>query len=105
MSAVRTLSAALLVTVACTAEPGNPGSARVEDPALAPLDSFAGNRYERHLAFFALEDESPLVVAWSFSASTREEAVDRDARIWLARGGVWDAFFQSSWETPPARAP
>ncbi|MDE0474193.1 MAG: hypothetical protein OXI50_06510, partial [Gammaproteobacteria bacterium] len=86
MSAVRTLSAALLVTVACTAEPGNPGSARVEDPALAPLDSFAGNRYERHLAFFALEDESPLVVAWSFSASTREEAVDRDARIWLARG-------------------
>ena len=105
MSMARLLPAALLVTAACAAEPGNPDSARVEDPALAPLDSFAGNRYERHLAFFALEDESPLVVAWSFSASTREEAVDRDARIWLARGGVWDAFFESSWETPPVRAP
>ena len=106
MSAARTLlPAALMVTVACAAEPGNPGGARVEDPALAPLDSLAGNRYERHLAFFGLEDESPLVVAWSFSASTREEAVDRDARIWLARGGVWDAIFQSSWETPPVRAP
>ncbi len=105
MNAARTLSAALMVTVACTAEPGSPGSARVEDPALAPLDAFAGNRYERHLAFFGLEDESPLVVAWSFSASTREEAVERDARIWLARGGVWDAFFRSSWETPPVRAP
>lgn len=105
MSMARLLPTALLVTAACTAEPGNPDSARVEDPALAPLDSFAGSRYERHLAFFALEDESPLVVAWSFSASTREEAVDRDARIWLARGGVWDAFFQSSWETPPVREP
>ena len=104
-SMARTLPAVLILTVACAAEPGNPGSTRVEDPALAPLDSFAGNRYERHLAFFGLEDESPLVVAWSFSASTREGAVDRDARIWLARGGTWDAFVQSSWETPPTRAP
>lgn len=96
---------ALLVMVACSGEPGPPGSVPVEDPALAPPDSLAGNRYERHLAFFALEDESPLVVAWSFSASTREDAVDRDARIWLARGGVWNAFFRSAWETPAARAP
>ena len=99
------LSAALMVTIACAAEPGSPGSARVEDPALAPLDSLAGNRYERHLAFFALEDENPLVVAWSFSADTGADAIDREARIWLARGGVWDAFFRSSWETPPVRAP
>lgn len=94
-----------MMAAACSGEPGNPGSMRVEGPALAPPDSLAGNRYERHLAFFALEDESPLVVAWSFSANTREDAVDREARIWLARGGVWDAFHQSSWETPAARAP
>lgn len=99
------LPLALMAAVACAGEPGNPGSVRVEDPALAPPDSLAGNRYERHLAFFALEDERPLVVAWSFSANTREDAVDREARIWLARGGVWDALFQSSWETPAARAP
>lgn len=105
MRAARSLSAALMVTVACAAEPGDPGGGRVEDPPSAPLDSFAGNRYERHLAFFGLEDEGPLVVAWSFSARTREEAVDRDARIWLARGGVWDAFYQSSWETPSVGAP
>ena len=99
------LAVALMLTGACAGEPGSPGSERVEDPALAPPDSLAGNRYERHLAFFALEDESPLVVAWSFSADTREDAVDREARIWLARGGVWDAFFRSSWETPATRAP
>ena len=97
--------AALTMAAACSGEPGSPGRVRVEDPALAPLDSLAGNRYERHLAFLALEDESPLVVAWSFSASTREDAVDREARIWLARGGVWDGFFRSTWETPGTRAP
>ena len=99
------LPMALIVAAACVGEPSNPGSVRVENPALAPLDSLAGNRYERHLAFLALEDESPLVVAWSFSASTRRDAVDREARIWLARGGVWDGFFRSAWETPATRAP
>lgn len=99
------LPVALLVAVACSGEPGNTGSVPVEDPALASPDSLPGNLYERHLAFFALEDESPLVVAWSFSASTREDAVDREARIRLARGGTWDAFFQAAWETPAARAP
>ena len=99
------LAVVLIVAVACSAEPGSPGRVPAEDPALAPLDSLAGNRYERHLAFFGLEAENPLVVAWSFSADTREDAVDREARIWLARGGMWDAFFQSAWETPAARAP
>ena len=94
-----------MVAAACSSEPGNPDGIRAEDPALPPVDSLAGNRYERHLAFFALEDENPLVVVWSFSASTRADAVDREARIWLARGGVWDAFFGSAWETPATRAP
>ena len=96
---------ALLVVAACAREPGSPDGSSAEDPALAPPDSLAQNRYERHLTFFALEEESPLVVAWSFSALTRPAAVDREARIWLARGGQWDAFFRAAWETPATRAP
>ena len=96
---------ALALATACSSEPGSPGGVRDEDPALAPTDSLARNRYERHLAFFAVEDENPLVVTWSFSANTRRDAVDREARIWLARGGVWDPFFRSSWAAPATRAP
>ena len=96
---------ALLAAIACSGESSNPDGFSAEDPALAPPDSLARNRYERHLAFFTLEEDSPLVVAWSFSANTRADAVDREARIWLARGGEWDAFFHSTWETPPTRAP
>lgn len=99
------LAIALVAAAACAGDPGSSGDTTVEDPALAAPDSLARNRYERHLAFFALEDESPLVVAWSFSASTRADAVDREARIWLARGGQWDPFFRAAWESAATRAP
>ncbi len=99
------LAAALATTVACSGEPGASGRGRDEDPAAHEPDTLAGTRYERHLAFFALEGERPLVVAWSFSARTRANAVDREARIRLARGGAWDGLFRASWETPAVRAP
>ncbi len=94
-----------MAMAACSGETGNPGGVAVEDSALVATDSLEASRHERHLAFFALEDESPLVVAWSFSATTREDAVDREARVWLARRGAWDPFFRSTWETPATRAP
>ena len=96
---------ALLFATACSGEPGSPGGSSAEDSPLATSDPLSRNRYERHLAFFALEEENPLVVAWSFSARPRPDAVDREARIWLARGGQWDPFFHAAWESPASRAP
>ncbi len=94
---------ALLVLTGC-------GGPAVEDPAAAAADSvpqsapgpFAGRIYERSLAFISADSIS---VVWQMSARSQPGSVARRARGWLARAGVWDAFHDASWESPPSRVP
>ena len=91
---------------ACSPAPPVTGEDSIDAAATdAPAREFAGRRYERHLVFFAMEGDSAFIVPWSFLARTTPGAVERETRVWLARNGEWEAFFQAEWQTPPTRAP
>lgn len=96
--------AATLATVACGSPETAPDRAPEAEEASAP-GNFRGRTYERNFVFTTLSGDSAFLVPWLMSAHTRPGGVDRRARGALARGSTWEAFYDSSWETPPTRVP
>jgi hypothetical protein len=98
-------TALLLLTVACgDAEPAPPA-----EPIGAGVDSGAAGAetptFEQDFVFASVSGDSIFLVPWLIRSTSRPEAVEREARGWLARSGTWDAFYAEEWTTPPSRAP
>lgn len=95
-----------LVLAACSREraPARDREPTAEDTSVA-VRNFSERNYERDIVFFSARGDSALLVPWSFRARSRQEGVDREIRGWLARGGLWDPFFEEEWSDPPSRAP
>ena len=97
--------AALAVLAAC-----GEGEPRADlQPAGTPPPSanrnFPGRSYERNFVFTTVGRDSSFLVPWLLMTTTRPGTVVREARGWLSRSGVWEAFFSERWETPPTRSP
>jgi hypothetical protein len=110
MRSARTRRTAILLLAAlgsCTPEApadGTAGAPPEEAGAAGPLQG-QGNLFERSVVFVGTVEDSTLIVPWLFTSRTRPGGVERSARAWLERGGVWEPFFEESWETEPTRVP
>jgi len=99
------LAALLCVLIAgCGAPEEQPATGF--DTAGTPPDSgnFESRLYERNFVFASLEGDSVFIVPWMMRTMESPDTIMREARGWLARGGVWDAFYAERWGTPPTRA-
>ena len=77
-----------------------------EGGAVAPSEgNFTNRAYERNFVFAAMEGDSVFIVPWLMHTFESPDTVMREARGWLARGGVWEAFYAERWWTAPTRAP
>lgn len=97
----------LLVALSGCAEPqevANQPEVATADSALTPRN-FRARSYERLITFLAFQEDSTLLVPFSFSAQTELEGVHRQTRGWLARGGTWDPFLAQEWTGPSNAAP
>lgn len=98
-------SVMLGVALACgDAEPPLP-----QGPASGAAAADSGNLgrrfYERNFVFASLSADSVFIVPWLMQTVEEPDTVTRAARAWLARGGVWDGFYNERWGTAPTRAP
>ncbi len=66
--------------------------------------NFTQRVYERNFVFASLEGDSVFLVPWMMRTVEYPDTVMREARGWLARGGVWEPFFAEQWWTPPSRS-
>jgi len=97
--------AILAVLAAC-----GDGDARTDLPSAGTTlpsanRNFPGRSYERNFVFTTVGRDSTFLVPWLLMTTTRPGTVVREARGWLSRSGVWEAFFSERWETPPTRSP
>ena len=67
--------------------------------------NFQARSYERFITFLTFQEDSTLLVPFSFSAQTEPDGVHRETKGWLARGGTWDPFLGQEWAGPPNTAP
>jgi hypothetical protein len=65
----------------------------------------ADGAYERSIVFASMDGESIVLVPWLMSAVETPDGVERYGAGWLGRGGLWEAFYEERWTTPPTRAP
>ena len=61
--------------------------------------------YERNFVFASVAADSVFIVPWLLQTVEDPDSVTREARAWIARGGVWDGFYDERWRTGPTRAP
>ena len=80
--------------------PGTEGSGETPDEG-----NFATRVYERNFVFAATEGDSVFIVPWLMHTFESPDTVMREARGWLARSGIWEAFYAERWWTPSTRAP
>jgi hypothetical protein len=73
--------------------------------AVADSGNLGRRFYERNFVFASLTADSVFIVPWLMQTIEEPNAVTREARAWLARGGVWDGFYNERWATAPTRAP
>ncbi len=66
---------------------------------------FSPRSYERNFVFAALEGDSIFLVPWLLETVATPDTVTRVATGWLARGGIWEAFYAERWVAPSTRAP
>lgn len=96
----------LVACSACSADPPDAGpEGGTPRPDTAVEASGSGRIYEREIVFLTPRSDSVLLVPWLVSARTRPGGVEREARGWLARGGMWEPFFGDRWETAPTAVP
>lgn len=97
------LAAGALVACSGDAPPPQQGDAGGLQPA--DTGNFEGRVYERNFVFAAVDGDSVFIVPWMMLATETPDAVRREARAWLSRGGVWDGFYSEAWETPTGQDP
>jgi len=95
----------VVASAACGASEQGPSPGSDTAAALATRGAPEGGVYERNVVFASLEGDSTFLVSWLMKATEGRDSVEREAHGLLARGGVWDAFFQEQWRTPPTRSP
>ena len=98
------LGAGLLFAACGQAAPDQP----VEtggDQAPTADGGFSAHSYERNFVFATIEGDSVFLVSWLLGTVATPDTVTREATGWLARGGIWEAFYAERWGTPPTRAP
>jgi hypothetical protein len=61
--------------------------------------------FEQNFVFANVSGDSVFLVPWVIRSRSQPDAVQHEARGWLARSGTWDAFYTEEWTTPPSRAP
>lgn len=106
MRVARLAGLALLAAVAACGEPEPTPPAGTEGSRTTSADSIFTRRvYERNFVFVSLHGDSLFIVPWMMKTEEFPDTVWREARAWLARGGVWEAFYAERWWTPPTRAP
>ncbi len=89
------------VLAACGGDSDLPQERDAEGPTPADSGNFEGRVYERNFVFAAVDDDSVFIVPWMLMATETPDGVSREAHAWLSRGGVWDAFYEERWATPP----
>lgn len=101
------LAAALLLpALACGDAPrGENRGAATPGGGADTLPQTPRRSYDRSLVFVSTTGDSLLVVPWIIEATTVPGGVDRSARAWLARNGVWEAFLRDAWSSPPNQEP
>jgi hypothetical protein len=67
--------------------------------------NFVDRYFERNFVFLSQADDSVFLVPWLMETAASPDTVLREARGWLARGGIWEMFYAESWGTPASRAP
>ena len=106
MKAIAFVAVGVLASVVACGPPeaapptGTEGGAPVETDG-----NFTRRIYERNFVFASLDGDSLFIVPWMMQIVESPDTVRRDAHAWLARGGVWEAFYTERWWTRPTRAP
>jgi len=105
MNVLRLVGLGLLTTVSACGQPEPTPPTGAEGGPTAAADGNSSRRvYERNFVFASLEGDSLFIVPWMMQTVEFADTVQREARGWLARGGLWEAFYAERWWTPPTRA-
>lgn len=99
------LAASVAALTGCGGSAPAPPTETPGDSAQATDGAFVGAAYERAFVFANVDDDSLFLVPWIVGSVERADSVERTATGWVARGGVWDAFYFDRWTTEPSRAP
>lgn len=98
-----------LLFVALLVSCGSGDPAPSAEPSGTATETDAGNfvdRYfERNFVFVSQADDSVFLVPWLMETAASPDTVFREARAWLARGGIWEMFYAESWGAAASRAP
>lgn len=97
------LTGALVFAGACSGPDPAPSAGTERDLTPAEDGNFTQRVYERNFVFASLNGDSVFLVPWLMRTVEYPDTVMREARAWLAHGGVWEPFFDERWWTPPSR--
>ena len=97
------LTGALVFASACVGTDPEPSAGTEGNQPPAEDGNFTQRVYERNFVFASLNGDSVFLVPWMMRTVEYPDTVMREARAWLARGGVWEPFFAERWWTPPSR--
>ena len=82
-----------LLLVACgRGAPETPAESG-DDRAPIADGNFSARSYERNFVFASLDGDSIFLVPWLLETVATPDTVTREAGGWLARGGIWEAFY------------
>jgi hypothetical protein len=93
--------AAAVALAGCGADSEPAEERDANGPQPADSGNFEGRFFERNFVFAAVDGDSVFIVPWMMQATESQDSVRREAHAWLSRGGVWDAFYEERWATPP----
>ncbi len=96
---------AALLLAACGPSAADTPAHGGDDRTATAEGTFSARSYERNFVFASLDGDSIFLVPWLLETVATPDTVTREAGGWLARGGIWEAFYDERWDGPPSRAP